>query len=43
MTSTNDITKDRLVSKPSSDLFRENFDKIFGSKAKSTDPSKRGK
>lgn len=29
-TATNDITGDRIATKPNSSLFRENFDKIFG-------------
>lgn len=29
MTSTNNITGDRLVSKPNSDKFRDNFNAIF--------------
>lgn len=30
MATKNDVTGDRLVSRPNSDKFQENFDKIFG-------------
>jgi len=35
MTTTNDVTGDSLVSKPTSDLYRENWDRIFGNKTES--------
>lgn len=34
MASRNDITKDLLISKPNSQQFEENFDRIFGVKKK---------
>jgi hypothetical protein len=33
-TATNDITKDKLISKPNSDAYRDNFDAIFNKKKK---------
>ena len=32
MTTTNDVTGDRLASKPNSKKYRDNWDKIFGNK-----------
>lgn len=32
MTTTNNITGDKIKTKPGNDSFRENFDKIFGTK-----------
>ena len=29
MTSTNDITGDRIISKPTSDAYRQNWDRVF--------------
>ena len=34
MTAKNDITGDKIKSKPTDDKYRENFDKIFGKKNK---------
>ena len=30
MTAKNDITQDRIVSKPTTDKYRQNWDKVFG-------------
>jgi hypothetical protein len=38
-TARNDVTGDFIRSKPSSDMFEENFDRIFGKKKKSDDVS----
>lgn len=40
MTSTNDVTNDRLVSKTTSDKYRNNWDAIFGKKKKPTEERK---
>jgi len=32
MTTKNDITGDSLINKPANDKFRDNFDRIFGTK-----------
>ena len=41
MTTKNDITGDKIKSRPNTDKFQENFDKIFG-KPKDKDKSKQG-
>jgi hypothetical protein len=38
-TAKNDVTGDFIRSKPSSDMFEENFDRIFNKKKKSDDVS----
>ena len=38
--SINDITGDKIATKPASDKYRDNFDKIFGSKKKPTEVEK---
>ena len=35
MTAKNEVTGDKLKSKPNSDNYRDNYDKIFGNKNKS--------
>lgn len=37
-TARNDITGDSIQSKPSSDLYRDNWDRIFGKKSEQKDP-----
>lgn len=39
MTTTNEHTGDKLKSKPSTDKFRDNFDKIFGTGKKKVKPT----
>jgi len=38
MTSKNDITKDKQQTKPASDAYRDNYDKIFGKKPSTPTP-----
>lgn len=40
MTAQNDITGDEIRSKPNSDAYRENWDRIFGKKKKEDDTDK---
>jgi len=40
VSSTNDVTGDRLVSKPPSDIYRHNWERIFGNANKKEKDSK---